>query len=587
MTPSLAVATISDTDMPQFYYVKGITCAFSGFALSLRVMEPFYDCLKQKGFKGDIDDAVATRQFYSHDASLFELVPKAVAYPKDGADVQALVEAVNETKGKVAGLSLTARSGGTDMGGAAISDSVVVDFNKYFTKIEKVTGETAHVQPGVFYRDFEKATLRKKALLPTFPASRELCTMGGMIANNSGGEKSLEYGKTENYVQELQVVLADGKPHIIKPLNKRELVAKMGQKDFEGRVYKQLFELIEANYETIKNAKPKVTKNSTGYNLWDVWDRESGIFDLNKLFVGSQGTLGLVTDAKFRLVHDKPHSGVLVVFMKKIDGLGEIINTVLTQKPASFESFDNYTLELSFKFFFYFRKTLGWKKLIQLGFQLLPDLLLLARGIPKLILLIEFTGETPQVVAHKVHRMREILDPYHLEAMEEDSTEAKAWKFRIMRRESFNLLRKKVKDKHTAPFIDDLVVPPPHLIEFLPKLQKIIKKYKLLATVAGHMGDGNFHVIPLMKIEDPKERAKLEPAMREVNELVLSYGGSLSGEHNDGMIRGPWLKQMYGEKVVDIFKQTKKIFDPANIFNPHKKTDARWDYSMSHIRQNF
>ncbi|MGZ6004658.1 MAG: FAD-binding oxidoreductase, partial [Candidatus Saccharimonadales bacterium] len=149
-----------------------------------------------------------------------------------------------------------------------------------------------------------------------------------------------------------------------------------------------------------------------------------------------------------------------------------------------------------------------------------------------------------------------------MEATEEDETPAKAWKFRIMRRESFNLLRKKVKDKHTAPYIDDLVVPPEHLPEFLPQLRKIINKYKLQATVAGHMGDGNFHIIPLMKIEEASERAKLEPSMREVNELVLKYGGSLSGEHNDGLIRGPWLKRMYGAEVLGYFKDLKDIFDP-------------------------
>jgi len=204
-----------------------------------------------------------------------------------------------------------------------------------------------------------------------------------------------------------------------------------------------------------------------------------------------------------------------------------------------------------------------------------------------MVLLIEYTGETPGEVAQKVHAMRQTLEPFKLEAMEEDSTEAKAWKFRIMRRESFNLLRKKVHDKHTAPFIDDFVVPPPHLTEFLPQLRQIIKKYNLFATIAGHMGDGNFHVIPLMKIEDPKERAKLTPAMKEVNELVLSYGGSISGEHNDGMIRGSWLEQMYGKEVTDLFRQTKQIFDPQNIFNPHKKTDANWDFSMSHIREHF
>lgn len=144
-----------------------------------------------------------------------------------------------------------------------------------------------------------------------------------------------------------------------------------------------------------------------------------------------------------------------------------------------------------------------------------------------------------------------------------------------------------MKDKHTAPFMDDLVVPPKNLPEFLPKIREVIKKYKLFATIAGHMGDGNFHIIPLMKIEDPKEKAKLEPAMREINALILQYEGSLSGEHNDGMIRGPWLGDMYGPEVLGYFKQAKQILDPQNIFNPHKKTDADWEFSMAHLREHF
>jgi FAD/FMN-containing dehydrogenase len=184
--------------------------------------------------------------------------------------------------------------------------------------------------------------------------------------------------------------------------------------------------------------------------------------------------------------------------------------------------------------------------------------------------------------------MHQDLKPFkHKALFEEDETEVKAKKFWIMRRESFNLLRKKVQDKHTAPYIDDLVVPPERLPEFLPELRSIIKRYKLLATVAGHMGDGNFHVIPLMKIEEKADRDKISPSMREVNELVLKYGGSLSGEHNDGMTRGPWLEQMYGSEIVEHFKTVKRIFDPQNIFNPKKKTDADWAFSMSHLREHF
>ena len=220
--------------------------------------------------------------------------------------------------------------------------------------------------------------------------------------------------------------------------------------------------------------------------------------------------------------------------------------------------------------------------------QLIPDGLALLRGFPKMVLLIEFTGETEEEVRAKIHTARKDLSSrFKFSYMEEDATEFESRKFWLMRRESFNLLRSKVKEKHTAPFIDDFIVPPARLSEFLPKLQKIVKKYKLIATIAGHLGDGNFHVIPLMKIEDPKERAKFKPAMTEVNTLVIKYGGSVSGEHNDGMIRGPWLKEMYSHSVLGYMKEIKHLYDPQNIFNPHKKTDARWDYSFRHIREHF
>lgn len=542
--------------------------------------------LRAGGFKGDIDDSPEKRQLYSHDASLFEIEPQLIVAPKTSHDVQTLVQVVAGCKAEMPELSVTARSAGTDMSGGAINDSVIVDFNKYFTKIKSVSPTEAHAEPGVFYRDFEKATLKHKAIMPSYPASRDLCTIGGMVANNAGGEKSLEYGKVLNFVNELKVVFADGKEYTVRPLNKIELVKKMGQKNFEGRLYKRLFELIEKHYDAIKAAKPRVSKNSMGYNLWDVWDRDSGIFDLTKLIVGSQGTLGFVTDIKYRLVPVRPYSGILVCFMKDVKPLGEVINKVLEHKPATFESFDDHTLWLSIRFMPSFRKYLGTWGLIKLMFSLIPDGFMLLRGIPKLVLLVEFTGQTQEEVDQKIDAMRDSLKPYRM-AMERDETAAKSQKFWIMRRQSFNLLRSKVKDKHTAPFIDDLVVNPPYLPEFLPRLRRIIKKYKLLATIAGHMGDGNFHIIPLMKIEEKRERAKLEPAMEEVNELVLRYKGSLSGEHNDGLVRGPWLEEQYGRKIVGLFRQTKDIFDPQSIFNPHKKADATWDYSFSRIRQNF
>ena len=554
-------------------------------------MDDIKQKLKEAGFKGELDDSVSTLQFYSHDASLFEIIPKLVVFPKDNKDVLALVKVVALEKKNNPKLSITARSAGTCMSGGAVNDSIIVDFTKHMNSFEGIKDNEARVMPGMFYRDFEKETLKKNLLMPSFPASRDLAAVGGMVANNAGGEKSLEFGKTINFVNQLQVVLADGNEYTLKPLTKTQLDVKMKEKTYEGMLYKKIFDLADKNYDLIKNARPKVSKNSMGYNIWDVWDRDKNVFDLSKLIVGSQGTLGIVTDIKFKLVENKKHSGLLVLFMKNLNDLGEVIPKVLEHKPATFESFDDQTLLLSIRFMPSFLKLLGVKRFINLLINLIPDGLQLLRGIPKLILMVEFNGNSEEEVREKIKALHKDLKKYkaryEINGFEEDASEGKSEKFWVMRRQSFNLLRSKVKDKHTAPFIDDLVVNPEYLTEFLPKLRTIINKYKLFATIAGHMGDGNFHIIPLMKLEDPKDRAKLLPAMKEVNKLVLKYHGSLSGEHNDGLIRGPWLKEQFGDDMLMVFKQVKNTFDPENIFNPHKKSDAKWDYSFSHIREHF
>ena len=554
-------------------------------------MNELKEKLQQTGFTGELDDSAETKEFYSHDASMFEIVPEVVAHPKTSEDVQRLVKYVADNKKTNPNLSITARSAGTDMSGAAINDSVIIDFHTHLNQLINIDGNTATVQPGMYFRDFDVETIKFNALLPSYPASRDLCTVGGMVSNNSGGEKSLQFGKTDKYVPEMKFVFADGIERVVKPLTKAQLAAKMGQGDFEGRVYKELYELIEANYDTIQAARPNVSKDSTGYHLWNVWNRETEIFDLTQAIIGAQGTLGLVTETTFSLVERPAHSGLLVLFLRDINGLGELIKTVVDHKPATFEGFDDSTLLLAIKFLPSFLSFLGPVKFIHLLLTLIPEGFQMLKGIPKLVLMVEFTGATEEEVREKIKALHRDLKPfrarYEINGFEEDPTEGSSEKFWILRRRSFQLLRSKVKDKHTAPFIDDFIINPEHLPEFLPKIRVIIKKYKLFATIAGHMGDGNFHIIPLMKLEDPNDRAKLEPAMKEVNNLVLEYKGSLSGEHNDGLVRGPWLQQMYGDEMLDIFKKTKDIFDPEHIFNPRKKANATWDYSFSHIRDHF
>lgn len=537
---------------------------------------------------GEVSIDEKTLETYSHDASMFELRPQVVIFPKNSTDIQKIVKLVSAYKDNSPELSITMRGGGTCMSGGAVNNSLVLDTTKHMNEINSVSSTSATTQPGAFYRDFEPETLRHKAILPTFPASRDLCTIGGMIANNAGGEKSLVYGKTEKFVEQLKVIFADGNEYVVKPLSEEELQKKIQQKDFEGKIYKSMYSLVSENYNLLQAAKPKVSKDSTGYHLWNVWDKEREVFDLTQVIVGSQGTIGIVTEATFKLVSAPEHSGTLVIFLRSLKNLAKLTNDVLKHRPDSFEGFDNYTLILSFRLFFMFHKKLGWLDTIKLAFQLIPDAFRLIRGIPKMVLLVEFTGENPEEIKQKIRELRKDLHGYESDSLfEEDDSEQKSKKFWIMRRESFNLLRQKVKDKHTAPFMDDLVVRPEFLPEFLPAVRKIIKKYKLLATIAGHIGDGNFHIIPLMNIEVQSEKAKLEPAMKEINNLVLKYHGSLSGEHNDGMIRGPWLEKMYGKETYGLFKRTKEIFDPQNIFNPHKKTDANWDFSMNHLREKF
>ena len=543
---------------------------------------------KLKSFlKGEVFFDPKTLNFYSHDTSLFEVKPQVVVYPLDVEDVCNLINFVTTHKKDMPHLSLTARSGGTDMSGGAINDSIIMDFSKHFNQIGEIRKDGTTVEPGVFYRDFEKQTLLNKLLLPSYPASKNICCLGGIVNNNSGGEKTLAHGKTIDYVNSLSMVLSDGNEYTFEKLSGEELKNKLRQKDFEGEIYRKIYELCCDNYDLIKDAKPKVSKNSTGLNIWDVYDKKTGEFDMTKIFVGAQGTLGINTKTELRLIDAKKHSGLLVIYLNDMQILPKLINDVLVTKPESFEVFDDHTLSLALKFMPQFIGLLGLRGTINMGIQFLPDLFNFAtRGLPKFTLLVEFDSDNPEEIKEKIEKLRNHLSEYPVR-MELAETDRKAKNFWTIRRESFNLLRKNVKNKHTAPFIDDFIINPPELLEFFPKLIKILVDHGINYTIAGHMGDGNFHIIPLMDFSNKSEVAKIPVVEELVNSLVLEHHGSISAEHNEGMIRGHYTKQMYGDKMFAIFKEIKHIFDPLNIFNPHKKADASLEYSLSHIRDHF
>lgn len=531
---------------------------------------------------GDVIEDPQKLEAYSIDASLYRVRPEVIVAPKDVDDLKALVRFVAQKKEAGADISLTARSAGTDMTGGPLTESIVVDFLPHFNRILETSPTRAIVEPGVYYRDLDKATAVHGAIMPGYPASRELCTVGGMVGNNAGGEKTLQYGKTADYVEALSVVLADGNEYTITPLTPEELEEKKSLKTFEGQFYRDTHALVTEHKSILTSAKPDVSKNSSGYALWDIENEETGVFDLTRLIVGSQGTLGFVTKITFRLVQPKKHSRLLVVFLKDMSTLSKLVHTLQKHNPESMESYDDHTFKIALKLFPQIVKRLGGN-IFMLGIRFIPEFLAtLTGGVPKLVLLSEFTADTDAEAFAMAKRAKDAIADFRVKNRVTTST-ADAEKYWVVRRESFNLLRQKMKDLRTAPFIEDVVVRPEVLPQFLPELYALLDAYPLTYTIAGHMGDGNFHIIPLMNLRDPKSKEIIRELLVKTNTLVGKYHGSNTAEHNDGLLRTPYLREMYGDAVYALFEATKNIFDPNNIFNPRKKVGDDKTFADNHI----
>lgn len=534
---------------------------------------------------GEVDDSPETLLKYSTDASIFFVKPSLVIFPKNVEDIKKLVRFATEEKRKGRNISLTARSAGTDMTGGPLTESVVVEFTKYFNHLLKLGKDYAIAEPGMYYRDFEKQTMAKNLIMPSYPASRELCAIGGIVANNAGGEKTFYYGKTDRYVESLTMVLTDGNEYEFSKITKAQLQQKMTLPGFEGKIYREMFTLIDGNYDTIKHAKPNVTKNSAGYALWNVYDKETQTFDMTKVIVGSQGTLGFITKVKLQLIEPKKYSKLLIIFIKDLSLLSKLSSIIIPFNPESFETYDDNTFKLAIKFFPEILHQIK-SSIIKIILKTLPEFwLIITGGIPKLVLLAEFTDNSRQKAEQAAQNAKEALqkimgNKIKIRVTKSDEETEEFW---VIRRESFNLLRKHVRGLRTAPFIDDFSVRVERLPEFLPKLYEILDRYKLLYTIAGHVGDGNFHIIPLMDLAKATSKEIIKNLSKEVYDLVIKFSGTITSEHNDGIIRTPFLNQMYGDEVCNLFAKTKHIFDPLNIFNPGKKVGGTFEYAENHI----
>jgi FAD/FMN-containing dehydrogenase len=532
---------------------------------------------------GEVSMSEEDREKAARDTSLFYVKPQIVVYPKDKSDMMKLLAYVHEKRSRGTEVTVTMRAAGTCMTGGPLTTSIVADTTRYMNHVVLVTETEATAEPGVYYRDFEKETLKQGWLMPSYPASRELAAIGGIISNNSGGEKTLTYGKTEKYVKALDVIFANGESDVLLQLREEKLDAKIEEQTESGRIHREMLALVRDNYDVIMKAKPSVSKNSSGYYLWNIYDKETGTLDLTKVVVGSQGTLATVAAATLSGIKPKMHTRMIVMFVPSTAHLGEIIPKILEHKPETLESYDDNTFKIAIKFFKDIAIRMGGN-MFTLGFSFLPEFwMALSGGVPKLILMAEFAADTEEEVEAQVQKAYQDMLTFKLPVkMTHSAQESK--KYWTFRRESFNLLRSKLRGFRTAPTIDDIIVHPKDLPEFLPKLEEIFKKYPgLIYTIAGHMGDANFHVIPLVDIHKEGIVETLHKLMEEVYALVFQYRGSMSAEHNDGLLRTAYLPQMFSTEIINLFEKTKDIFDPLRVLNPGKKVYGDKKFAWEHV----
>ncbi len=506
----------------------------------------------------------------STDASIFRVTPEAVAKPKDVEDLKTLVRNVNNLVSEGKNVSLTPRAAGTCMSGGSLTQSVIVDMKQPgFSWVDEVDAESSSVWvgSGTYHRDLAAKVAERKLLFAPYTSSKDLCVIGGMVGNNASGEKSIRYGATVDNVLAIRMVCSDGEEYEFGSLNEDQLREKLSYDGFEGDLYRQLNELVENNYDTVQSARPDVRKNSAGYGIWRLKNKNTGEFNIAKLVVGAQGTLGFVTAAKLRLVELREYKRMLVVPIENLSRLASAVQLAVSQQPDGIETYDHHTYKLAQEY--------------------LPEDAEAAKVADgqHMVLIVQFSEHTKDQTDHHLQLCEKafkkagynphvVTDPREIEAH---------WS---IRRASFGLLlAHPLPNTMAVPFLEDTIVSIEHYGEFLAAVETILQDYDMTYTYAGHIGDGSIRLIPLVNMEEPDAADKIFELMRRVADLVFAFGGSMSVDHNDGLIRSAFLPRMYGEDVYQIFKQVKTIFDPKNIFNPGKKIGGNIAYSKEHMKR--
>ncbi len=506
-------------------------------------------------FKGDIDTTKETLQTHSTDASVFRVVPSTVLYPRDVADIVTAVSVVAVEKKTNPEVSLSIRAGGTCMSGGSLNTGYMLNLTKYMNKIEiNPDTMTAVVEMGAYFRDIESEALKAGLMFAPYTSSRLICGIGGMIGNNASGEKSIRYGATIDNVIDLEVVLADGS--IIKTSPK-----KLNELSDEKEL--KLASLYKEEGEKLKNAVGLVTKVASGYRLERLVKDE--VFDPSKIFIGSQGTLGIITKATLKLVPIPAHTSLLIISIDSIKDLPFILDTIMKHNPEGVETFDINTYN--------FAKIHMTEHTDKIASFIHPT--------TTALVLAQFSEETEEKTKLQAQTCKDELMDHRVSVddAKDPSVADSAWK---IRRSGYGLMCDHNKPGFRAvPCIEDIIVPISRFDVFVEGLVDIMKEHRIVYGFHGHIGDGALRIIPVFDFNDPKVADKIISFMHDVFALVKKVRGNTSADHGDGIIRTPFLKEFYGEELYGVFEQIKKIFDPENIFNPHKKIGGTED----HIRK--
>lgn len=498
-----------------------------------------------------------TRALYATDASVYQIVPAIVAFPASASDVAATVKACARF-----GVPLTARGGGTSQAGQSIGPGVILDCSRHLNRILEINVEErwARVEPGCVLDDLNAALKPHGLLFAPDISTSNRATIGGMIANNSSGARSVLYGKTIDHVLELTVVLSDGGSAHLRPFTAQELAVKCERDGLEGACYRTVCRLADDHAREIDQRFPKILRRVGGYNLEAfVPGRrgELGGVNLAHLFAGSEGTLGVTVEAKLRLVPlPRSRATYVVQFADLLEALGAT-PLILKHEPSAVEVVDRYVLDST---------------RLNPEASRLRDFL---HGDPGAILLIELYGDRPEdfpprLAALENDLAREGLG-YHRLAVTDGAAQARVWKLRTL---ALGLSMAEKGDAKAISFVEDTAVAPERLRDYIAEFLALIARHGTKAGVYAHASVGCLHVRPVINLKTEEGVRRFEAIAEDVSELVLKYGGALSGEHGDGLVRSPFQKKMYGTTLYEAFRELKRTFDPGNILNPGKIVDA-------------